>query len=74
MTAPNLFGLKDPEGQQVGLGDCKPTLYEIKEVRSVGKIILVEGEHDADAINALLKELDLLKEMRLHAPPTVLKA
>jgi P4 family phage/plasmid primase-like protien len=50
---------QDPEGKQLGKGECEPTLFCLKEVSAVSKVIITEGERDADTVNDWLASLDI---------------
>jgi hypothetical protein len=54
---PKFTWAQDKDGRYPGLGMCAPTLYDLPRVRTVTTVIVVEGERDADRLNAWLTEL-----------------
>ena len=52
---PKDFRIQHLNGRQWkwGLGDCDPVLYNLPNVIAAEQVLIVEGEKDADALNAL---------------------
>ena len=50
---------RDPDGLVSGKGDCQPTLYMLERVEAVQRVIMCEGERDADTVNSWLVDLGI---------------
>lgn len=50
---------QDKENRQPGQGECQPTLYLLPVLKTVSKVIIVEGERDAETVNQWLRALGI---------------
>ena len=58
----------DPAARQLGKGDCTPTLYKLERVRAMPRVIVCEGEPDAETVHDWLVELGISDCMATTTP------